>query len=227
MTSESEFCDQDSLDILLARAVWDGNPGAVRFLLEQGACPISLAAEPPDGTTHGLAIISLAVMKGNFEIVQLLMDTGIVIINEKYGAIGRCSSPIIFAAQCSSFGMVDRLISYGALLDPSPVKYVSFDDEGEYTTPVIAAILAKRHGMVQYLIHRGASIEASLAEYPNISSEVLNELLSLGGNPRTITHRGTSLLDEAKESKQTEDVKRIEDTIQRWEYQRNGQTTAL
>jgi ankyrin repeat protein len=219
MTSESEFCDQDSLDILLARAVWDGNPGAVRFLLDQGASPISWAAEPPGDTTYGLATISLAVMKGKLEIVQLLMDTGIVIINEKYGAMGgRCSSPIIFAAQCSSLEMVDRLISYGALLDPVPEKYISLDSEGDYPTALIAAIIEKRHGMVQYLIHRGASIEASLAEYPAINSKILDELLSLGGNPHTITHKGLLLLDEAKAAKRTVDVERIEHYIQRWEY---------
>ena len=166
-------------------------------------------------------------MKGNLDIVQLLMDTGKVIINEKYGAIGRCIAPIIVAAQRSSLAMVDRLISYGALLDPVPEKYISLDGDGAYPTAVIAAILAKRHGMVQYLIHRGASIEASLAEYPNINSKVLAELLSLGGDPHTITHRGTALLDEAKESKQTDDVKQIEDAIQRCEYHRNSQPPPL
>lgn len=219
MSSDIEYCDQESLDILLARAVWDGNPGAVEFLLEQGACPITWAVEAPEGATQGLATISLAIMKGNLEIVELFMNTGRVIINEKYGAIGRCIAPIIVAAQFSSLEMVDSLISYGALLDPAPEKYISFDDEGESPTAVIAAIQAKRYGMVQYLIHRGASIEASLAEYPNISSRVLNKLLSLGGNPHTITHRGTALLDEAKESNQSEDVIRIEDHIKRWELQ--------
>ena len=221
MDYESEYCDQESLDILLARAVWGGNPGAVQFLLEQGASPITWAVEPPEGATQGLATINLAVMKGNLDIVQLFMNTGKVIVNEKYGAIGRCIAPIIVAAQCSSLEMVDRLISYGALLDPAPEKYISFDDEGESPTAVIAAIQAKRHGMVQYLIHRGASIEASLAEYPDISSKVLNELLSLGGNPHTITHRGTALLDEAKESKQAEDVRRIEECIKLWELKSN------
>lgn len=113
MDYESECCDQESLDILLARAVWEENPGAVKFLLKQGANPLVWPEEEPVGATSGIATVNLAVIKGNEEVVKILLNTGEVNVNGRYGDIERRSTLLVFAAQYSSLAMVDLLLDYG------------------------------------------------------------------------------------------------------------------
>jgi hypothetical protein len=213
MSAVEALTDTEVLDLLLARAVWAGNQGAVAFLLEQGASPVAWPEEESPEYNYGIAIINRAVIRGNASIVRMLLDTGLIDVNGQYGDIGYRSVPVIFAAQYGSLEMVDLLLEYGALIDPVFEKFISLDWEGNYSTPLISAIKENRPGMVQHLLYRGASLDISLAEYPDIESSTLEKLLELGGDPQAITQSGLRLLEVANDLDSKHDALLIEKYI--------------
>lgn len=213
MSAVEALADTEVLDLLLARAVWAGNQGAVEFLLEQGASPVAWPEEESPEFDYGVAIINRAVIRGNANIVRVLLDTGLVDVNGKYGDIDCRSAPVVFAAQYSSLGMVDLLLEYGALIDPVFEKYISLDLDGDCSTPLISAIKENRSGMVQHLLYRGANLDISLAEYPDMESSTLEKLLELGGDPQAMTRSGLLLLEVANDLDNKHDALLIEKYI--------------
>ncbi|KAF3282215.1 hypothetical protein TWF970_001629 [Orbilia oligospora] len=173
----------------LVYAVWTGNTGVIKLLLEAGA-----AADLSDDI--GGTPLSYAICSGRNDVLKLLRESGGIGSKDKISA-----KLLLSAAENGRYDAVRQLLEIGKI-DP--------DQRGkEDETPLMKAIVGDHHEVARLLITYGADIEAKdpFGRTPLISAvmfsstEMVKLLLEGRANMEAVDIRGETPLMKATAKK--------------------------
>ena len=197
------------MDDELIDAAWDKNIQRIRDLLTRGANPNIHEVNDsfPDVKGDTPLMIS-SMMKGNFNIVKLLLDKG---ADPNIGNYG--STALVYAIQRRNDNIVRLLLDRGA--DPNLRAHKKWRT---------ALMVASRKGnieIVKILLEHGADINISdssgdtalIIASENGHTEIVKLLLDRGADPETVGWRGWTALTIASNYGFTEIVQLIQDHI--------------
>ncbi len=171
-----EQLDKKALSEQLFDAVQENDINKAKELLEQSVVAKSINMPDKDGNTP----LKSAVMKGNIEMVELLLDHGAaesINMPNKYG-----NTPLKSAVMKGNIEMVELLLDHGAAESINmPNKYGS--------TPLESAVWKDKIEMVQLLLDHGAAESINMPnKYGNtpLKSAVMKATLLAHTTPKEI-----------------------------------------